>query len=132
MQANSQPLPAQSAASHPDLSRRRRSDGSLPVRIDGRTGYGRRVRELTDAYLEALGGANSVPPARMADVEAAAELKAAAEQERARYARGEAISLDDLVRLENLANRAVQRLNLPQREHEPAGDDEFSRLLNGR
>lgn len=81
-------------------------------RFDRRCRLGRRIVELVRTYTDALGGAKAIPSHLKAEVEAAAELTATAEQERARYAKGQPVSLEDIVRVENAAARARQRLGL--------------------
>lgn len=69
-------------------------------------------------YTTAL-GPEVVPSYLSAGIEAAAELTATAEQERARYAKGQPVSLEDIVRVENAAARARQRLGLDTITNKP-------------
>jgi hypothetical protein len=67
----------------------------------------RRRRDLIALFVAELG---DVTPTGMLDVVGAADATAIAETYRARALRGETIVLDDLVRLENAASRAVKAL----------------------
>jgi hypothetical protein len=76
--------------------------------VDGRSKLMRRRRDLIALFVAELGG--DVSAAGMLEVIRAADATAIAENYRARALRGEAIVLDDLVRLENAAARAVKAL----------------------
>jgi hypothetical protein len=80
----------------------------MRARASGRTSGGRRVRDLYRAYLA---GVSNPDDACRAQVLAAAELMVAAENARAELLAG-AADIEQIVRLENLANRAVKRLGL--------------------
>jgi hypothetical protein len=70
----------------------------------------RRRRDLIALFVADLGGDESLRPAAMLGVLRAADATALAEEYRARALRSEAIVLDDLVRLENTASRAVKAI----------------------
>ena len=78
-------------------------------RVNGNTAAGRRVRDLYRAFLAAMSRADTIAQASALN---AAELAVAVEQARLAAARGEAVDIDALVRLSNLADRAVRRLGI--------------------
>jgi hypothetical protein len=80
------------------------------LNLDFRTKKGRRVRHLVSAFKQALGG--NLSPVQEAAVIRAAMLTAVAEDLQARRLRGEAIAIDDLVRADSTARRAVRDLNI--------------------
>jgi hypothetical protein len=97
------------AATPPQTSRSRMTNRPLAGRANGNTREGRRLRDLFRSYLGALG--NPCDPATQAAVLSAAELTVAAEAARARLlADGRGADIDQVVRLENLAARALKRL----------------------
>jgi hypothetical protein len=70
----------------------------------------------------------------MLDVRRAADAVAIAEEYRARALRGETIVLDDLVRLENAASRAVKALGIKSgsaRDPTPSLHDYLAAATNG-
>jgi hypothetical protein len=77
-------------------------------RANGNTAAGRRVRDL---YRALLAGMSNPDDVRRAQALAAAELTVAAENARAELLAGQG-DVEQIVRLENLANRAVKRLGL--------------------
>jgi hypothetical protein len=79
------------------------------VRADGRSAQGRRVRDLFRSYCSQLG--NPTDAATQAGVLAAAELIVAAEAARANLLAGRG-DINAVVRVENLAARALRRLDL--------------------
>jgi hypothetical protein len=89
--------------------RSRTTNNPLAVRASHRTAQGRRIRDLYQSYLRAMG--NPTEAHLQADALTAAELRVAAENERAKVLAGHG-SADDLVRVENLADRAVRKLGL--------------------
>jgi hypothetical protein len=93
--------------------RRRARDRKL---LDGRTRLQRRIRALRDSYLVAIGEMAS--PELRERCERAAQLVAIAEDARRKALAG-GFSLDGLVRIENIADRAVRALGLDRRR-EPA------------
>jgi hypothetical protein len=66
-----------------------------------------------------LGGEAVVSAATMLDVRRAADAVSLAEEYRARALRGEPVVLDDLVRLENAASRAVKALGIKRTARDP-------------
>ena len=79
--------------------------------IDGRTKTAKRIRELTAGYLAALGDvASAEAPERC---ERVAQLVALAEDVRRKALTGRSVSLDDVIRVENTADRARRALGLP-------------------
>ena len=84
--------------------------------LDGRTVNARRVRDLAVTYTAALGGEQVLDALQRELVLKAAQLTVAAEDMRRCSLRGETIDVSDLVKLENLASRAVRALNLGKRD----------------
>jgi hypothetical protein len=111
----------QNAAAGTDTQARRnrprvsRNVDPLVGRVNGNTITGRRIRQRWRAYLAALG--NPTDPLVRAAAADAAELKIAAEDGRAalRAGKGDA---DQVVRMENAADRAERRLGLGARKRE--------------
>jgi hypothetical protein len=93
--------------------------------INTKTARGRRLADLTRAYLQAL----SNPPEieRQAEVIATAELQVLAEEARALALKavGHA-DLDQVIRLQGAADRAVRKLGLDRRLREPVLAESFS------
>jgi len=86
--------------------------------LDQRTRASRRARELAQDFAAELGGTLSV--AQRAAVEQAATLCALAEDAASRRLGGAVdVSLEDVVRLGRLAQLAVKRLGIDQRQREP-------------
>ncbi len=71
----------------------------------------RRRRDLIGMFVAAIGG--PVADSRMISIIRAADLVAAAETQRAISLRGQPVDVASLVKLENLASRAVKLLGLP-------------------
>lgn len=71
-----------------------------------------RRRQLVAAYVSALGGSASVTPIQMQDIERAVDLVLLARTARAELSAGKT-TINAVVKLENAADRAVRRLNLP-------------------
>ncbi len=80
----------------------------------------RRRRDLIALFVEELGGEANVSQAAMLGVIRAADATAIAEEYRTRALRGEEIVMDDLVRLENTAARAVKALGIKGRQPKPS------------
>jgi hypothetical protein len=79
--------------------------------LDGRTVGARRARELAQSFEAELGG--TVTSAQRAAIERAATLMALAEDAQARRLAGDpSVSLEDLVRIDNAAMRAVRQLGI--------------------
>jgi hypothetical protein len=87
-------------------------------RANGNTAQGRRVRDLYRGYMAVLGSPGD--PATAALVLAAAELVVSAEKARADLLAGQG-DLNSVIRIENLSNRALKRLNLNKPVPKPAG-----------
>jgi hypothetical protein len=87
--------------------------------VDGRSAVMRRRRDLISMYVAALG--NQITDSKMVEIVRAADLVAAAETQRALSLRGQPIDVLGLVRLENLAARAVKALGIKSeaRAHVP-------------
>jgi hypothetical protein len=77
-------------------------------RIDGRTTPARRAKALVAKFVAELGG--PVSAVQMLKIERAAQLTVAAECLRAAALRGEEVDPLGLVRIENLAGRALRDL----------------------
>jgi hypothetical protein len=97
MDSQSQAKPASTAPSG-------RPVGSLGAR-------GRR-QQLVAAYVEALGGKARVTAIQLQDITRAVDLVTLASKARAALAAGNA-TINDVVKLEGAADRAVRRLGLP-------------------
>jgi hypothetical protein len=115
---------AQSAtiAARPSTTRSQITSRPLRLRgLDGRSGSGRRRRDLIEAFADALGGPKALSEVQMIDVRRAAELVAVAEEARAAALKqgGAAVDLHELVKLEGAADRAVRRLGI--KTGKPAG-----------
>jgi hypothetical protein len=92
----------------PTHNRAATTNDPMRARTNGRTSAGRRVRDLFTAYLVATGRTDDIARAQAL---AAAELTAAAENARTKLLAGDG-DIEQIVRLENLANRAVRRLGI--------------------
>lgn len=98
-------------------SQRARATNDPMKRHRGKTAEARRIRDLFLGYMAALGNPQSaIVQAKAAK---AAELMVAAENLRARLINGDG-DANQLVRLENLADRAVRSLGLPEANAVPA------------
>src|SRR4051812_27381942 len=91
----------------------------LRGRLSGNTSAGRRVRDLYLTFVERMGQPSD--PLSQAACLHAAELAVAVEQQRLAAARGDAVDVDGLVRLSNLAARAVRALGIADRKPAPTG-----------
>jgi hypothetical protein len=89
-------------------------------RVDGRSAVARRAKLRTAAFVAALGGPDVVDDILLAKVQRAAELSVLAERARIAALQGEAVALDDVVRVERLAELAVRRLGIDKQQREPA------------
>lgn len=90
---------------------REKAGGSRLVSIDGRTRLARRVAELKTLLADDLQErAVALTPMLAMRIEDVAWAKAIAETARERFARGQDIPLDDVVRAERLADGAMKRL----------------------
>ena len=87
--------------------------------LDGRTAAAKRARSLAAALADELGGA--ITASQGAAVERAATLVALAEDVRSRRLAGDvkSVSLEDLVRVDAAADRALRRLGLKRTEAPP-------------
>lgn len=103
----------------------------LAARTDRNTARGRRIADLFRGYMAALD--NPSDAITQANVLTAAELKVAAEDARKRLLNGEGADVDDLVRLENAASRAVKALGIkPGAEHKaPSLAEHLARKYGG-
>jgi hypothetical protein len=103
----------------PPAQRARRTNDPL-AGIRTNTARGRRIADLVRAYLLALGNPTEIE--RQAEVIAAAELQVLAEEARSLALKqvGHA-DLDQVIRLQGAADRAVRKLGLPDRKREPEG-----------
>jgi AcrR family transcriptional regulator len=94
----------------PNRQRARRTNNPL-ASIETNTARGRRVADLVRAYLRALG--NPADIERQAAVIAAAELQVLAEATRATALKaGALIDLDQVIRVQGAADRAIRRLGI--------------------
>jgi hypothetical protein len=94
---------------------RRKYDGRRsPVRIDYRKRVGRRARELSQHFTEAVvASGRELSIELVVAIGKAAELVALVEDMRARALRGVNVNADNLVRMQRLADTSVRRLALP-------------------
>jgi hypothetical protein len=97
-----------SLTAHPSTNRAAVTNNPL-ARADGRTPQGRRIRDLYRAWQAAMG--RPADATVQATILAAAELMVAAESARAALLAGTG-DVDQVVRLENLAGRAVRKLGI--------------------
>lgn len=107
--------------------------------ISGRTVVGRRVRDLAENFADQLGGWAGMSGMLAANVRKAAELTALAEQARAQALRdplglvrlegaaAHAVPVEDIVKIENAARRAVVDLGI-----KPAADRDVTLSLRER
>jgi hypothetical protein len=87
--------------------------------LDGRTRGSKRARQIAAELTGGFGP--EITKTQKQAAERAAMLCALAEDLAARRLAGEAVSLDELMRLEGVARRAVARLGLPEARKVPAG-----------
>jgi hypothetical protein len=92
--------------------------------LGGRTVAAKRTSELIETFLKDLGGRASAGD--MLSIRNAAMLVAILEDTASRTLAGEAMDVDQLVRLSNAARRAVSALNLPK----PTSAAKVRRLLS--
>jgi hypothetical protein len=88
-------------------------------RKPNQTRAGRHRQRMAADFVAALGGADRVNPLQLEDIHRAADLVVLAKTARGELAAGKT-SIDDVVKLENAADRAVRRLNLPAAGAAPA------------
>jgi hypothetical protein len=97
--------------------------------ISGRTALGRRLRDIADHLAAGLGGWAQLTELQAAAVRKGAELQALAEHARAARLKGDtSVTLDDVVRLDRLADQSVRRLGL-DRERELAAPPDLKAYL---
>jgi hypothetical protein len=83
-------------------------------RKPNQTRAGRLRKEMIAAYVSALGGSDRVNPIQLQDVARCVDLILLAQTARAELAAGKIrTTINDVVKLEGAADRAVRRLNLP-------------------
>jgi hypothetical protein len=99
----------------PSRQRARRTNDPF-AGIETNTARGRRVADLVRAYLTALGNPTEVE--RQADAIAAAELQVLAEEARAAALKQGGGDLDQVIRVQGAADRAIRKLGL-DRKREP-------------
>jgi hypothetical protein len=87
--------------------------------LDGRRTASKRAYELIASFEAELGGKLTLAD-RLA-VRRAAMLSALAEHEASRQMAGEAVDLDQVVRVSNAAQRAIAALDLPRRDKRSQG-----------
>jgi hypothetical protein len=104
------PPSRQRGAELPSRQRARRTNDPL-ANLDMNTARGRRVADLVRAYLHALGNPSDVD--RQAAIIAAAEMQVLAEEARASALKQPGtIDLDQVVKIQGAADRAVRRLGI--------------------
>jgi hypothetical protein len=111
------PSPARAAnGERPAALRARATNDPLHGRASRNTARGRRIGDLFDAYLREMGNPADTPA--QANALAAAELKVAAENARAKLLNGGDIDPDQVVKLEGAAARAERKLGIAHRAPE--------------
>src|SRR5690348_1024068 len=88
--------------------------------IDGRTRQGRAVRGLVDALAAQLGNGAPLSPMQATAIERAATLSVLASEAR-RSALFDPALIDQAVRVENLAGRALKALGISSAARKPQG-----------
>lgn len=99
------------AVPEPVATRRARATNKPLSRVDQSTAIGRRIADLFRSYVRAMNAGGCIAEA---DALRAAELVAGAEQARVQLLAGKG-DADQVVRLENLAARAVKKLGIDPR-----------------
>jgi hypothetical protein len=113
------PSPSRAPAAEPPSKLRARRTNDPLANLDMNTARGRRIADLVRAYLKGLGGPADV--GRQAEVIAAAELQVLAEEARAAALRQSgAVDLDQVVRVQGAADRAIRRLGLDRKREAAA------------
>jgi hypothetical protein len=113
----------------PGTNRRAKLTNNPFAAFDRNTARGRRLTDLVRGYLNGLGNPTDV--ALQAQVIAAAELQVLAEETRSAALQSPATAdLDNLVRVQSVADRAVRRLGL--RPKDMPQQSFRDRLLTGR
>jgi hypothetical protein len=103
----------------PAAQRARRTNDPF-ANIETNTARGRRVGDLVRAYLRALGNPASIE--HQAAIIAAAELQVLAEEARTTALRDSGrADLDQVIRLQGAADRAIRRLGLADQKRPAAG-----------
>jgi hypothetical protein len=99
-----------SAQIQPTPVRRRAPGAGRPIG----SGHGREMElaRRIAAYVQALGGVDRVGALMLTDIERCAEMRLLAKAARAKLAAGRT-TINDVVKLENAADRAERRLGLP-------------------
>jgi len=82
--------------------------------LDGRKRAVRRAKALARDLTAALNGKPA--PHQIVQINSAAELVAIAEQLRAAHLAGDSVLINDIVRAENAASRALRAIGLPENE----------------
>jgi hypothetical protein len=108
------------AGPRPVSCRSRSSNKPGKMVIDGRSHLGRRLLDLAESLAAQLGGWAGMSDTLAANVRTAAELAALAEQTRADALRNGNIDLDQVIRLQGAADRAIRRLNIADHKQAPA------------
>src|SRR3954470_20884286 len=99
------------SASDTPVRRKRPNKRHAPQRLDKRRVLARGAKVLAATFRERLGLDDASDPIALASIERAAELQGLAEQARALRADA-TVSLDDVVRLNRLAEHALPRPHL--------------------
>jgi hypothetical protein len=99
----------------PHPMRRSRITNDPTARANQDTAEGRRLADMIRGFLAEMGNPRS--PVDQADAIRAAELTVASENARAKLLKGDG-DANEVVRLENLAGRAVRKLGLAQRQND--------------
>ncbi|NTI03463.1 hypothetical protein G6K88_15675 [Agrobacterium rhizogenes] len=96
--------------------------------LDRRTHEWRRRAELMLMFADALGGPSKIDDMTASKIASAADMRVIAEIARARFLRGEDISLDDVVRAERAAGLTEKALQIGVRhgKRRRSPDDVFA------
>jgi hypothetical protein len=114
----------------PDARRKGRARMTTFTRVDGRSVAGKRHAALVKMWRAALGG--DVSPHVAMLIEHAATAVVVSEHASARMMAGDPITPEQVVKLANVATRAVNALNLPNGHKPERGDDALPTRVIGR
>lgn len=102
----------------PSRGRSRVTNDPAAARLNYNSRSGRRLRDLHSALVDKV-GVSPDDVLLQADILRVAELRLAAENLRAAFLEGRSADADQIVRIENLAERAERRLNKSAKSVKP-------------
>jgi hypothetical protein len=116
--------PFQSDAHKALATRAKATNDPFSLPLVNKRAQDRRRRDLVTAFIAGLGGPSAASELALIHVRRAVELTVAAEQTRAAMLTGAAVDLDQLVKLEGEARRAMRTLGikLGPKPHVPLRD----------